>query len=219
MLVHSVVQCLEFTPHQLSQSAASAWCIDNPDGKVYNCPQSTICTSNYAFCPYASDLCPSHSPFKCANNVCAGDPSSDCCELGTYWCPHTNQCVTTKQACCTLDPLTPIFCEETQTCVSFEYECCSNFRSYVTENTMVKCSYENKCAPLDSVEFCFVPFDAGCKGDSAYQCPRDGKCVSTPSLCAATKVCPTGYFTCPDYTCLPGLAQFPLCNSLASCTS
>jgi hypothetical protein len=32
-------------------------------------------------------------------------------------------------------------------------------------------------------------------------------------------VCPPGYFTCPDYTCLPGLAQFPLCNPLPTCTS
>ena len=85
---------------------------------------------------------------------------------------------------------------------------------------MVKCGYEDKCVPSDTLELCFTPFKRDCSVEDPefpYQCANDGMCRRDSTECPSPKVCPPGYFQCPNNTCLPGDALFNQCSSLADC--
>jgi len=42
---------------RLQQSPVTAWCVNNTEGNRYLCPRTSVCTSDYSFCPYASPTC------------------------------------------------------------------------------------------------------------------------------------------------------------------
>ena len=115
MVVIQLNQALTIeSPPRLRQTSSSTApeCYSNTNGLIYNCPKTDICTSSYLFCPYASETCSSATPFKCDNNSCVSSPAKECCDADQFWCPHSQECVFDEADCCSLDPLTPIFCEE-----------------------------------------------------------------------------------------------------------
>ena len=171
--------------------------------KVFLCPNTTICTSDYFNCDRIDDkYCNSATEFRfrcfdTGTDACVKDLRTECCPpVGgkpRYYCPHTKACVDTESSCCSINPATPIFCKSLNKCVAHQYECCSNYLSSV--NPMVKCTYENKCVPSDTNEFCFQPFRVECSDPRyPYQCLNDGTCRRSATYCPTPKVCPPGYF-------------------------
>ena len=155
---------------------------------------------------------------------------SECCKINDRtlpdfkWCPHLNQCINTTLTQCQSNSYpTPYFCQSTQTFVDKRTSCCQDFKYNVTmivnatnytivTKSMVKCSYEDKCVPEDTAQFCFFSFKRNCAEifgpEYSYQCPNDGKCRRSALECPSSRVCPPGYTQCPDYTCIKGLNAF-----------
>jgi len=138
-----------------SLAANSTWCVNNTNGNQFLCPKTPFCTSDYNFCSYATTVCNSSAPFRCANGTCVSNPTQQCCppvkNISQVWCPHLNTCVNatnSTSACCSLNSSTPIYCSVTKTCVAHTYECCG-------QNSLVKCGSENKCAVANSGTYCF----------------------------------------------------------------
>lgn len=161
---------------------------------------------------------------------------SECCKINDRtlpdykWCPHTNTCINvTLSKCPSMMPSEkPYLCESKGIFVENRTQCCSDFKYNVTRivndtttivtKSMVKCSFEDKCVPEDTAEFCFYSFERNCQeifgSEFSYKCPNDGKCKRSPLECPSPRVCPTGYTQCPDYTCIRGLDKFHQCNKL-----
>lgn len=165
----------------------------NDSDEIYLCPETSVCTSNYFNCPLIDAAVCTDSAvglFKCPNtteDLCVQNVMTDCCEdtaegLTTFFCPYLETCVLSEDDCCQLNAATPIFCEETSQCVSHQYECCSNYVS--ASNKMTKCTFEDKCVPVNSDSFCFLPLQKDCTDPRfPYLCPNDGICRRSSSEC------------------------------------
>jgi len=146
---------------RLKQLKAAPTCYNNT-AAPYNCPNTQLCVPDYSWCKYINATCNSTNPFKCSSG-CKSAMGPECCSSNTTWCPHVNKCVSNVTTCCSLNPLTPIYCQATKKCVQHEWQCCSNFLSITTP--MVKCSNEPKCAPTNTQLYCFSAIAKTCSGE------------------------------------------------------
>ena len=201
-------------------------CMQEDTSTIYLCPGTQVCTSDYSYCNNVNEEdCNSSAPYKCFvdSEDCVNDVDAECCTdpEKAHYCPYDQTCVSSEGECCQRNPDTPVACRDLDTgevthCAAFEYECCSSFES--NGNPLVKCTFEDKCVPVDSRDYCFEPFDRDCQDSHfPYLCKNDGRCRRNAAECASPKVCPPGYFQCPDNTCLPGSDQHSSCEELTDC--
>lgn len=171
---------LPLLKHSLLTSSSDTLCYQN-SSSPYACPGTTICTSNYQYCPYLSNWCTLDAPYSCSNQTCVSSMDQCCYEDNALWCARDNSCVTDPNACCETDSSTPIYCEATGMCVANQYECCSNY--YATSSStfsLKKCTYEPKCAVADNSTYCFTPTMTALAVSSSnfsYQCDNSGTFV------------------------------------------
>jgi hypothetical protein len=126
-----------------SLTVASDLCVANAaagSNKIFLCPNTSICTSDYFNCNRIDDkYCNSATEFRfrCFDTgtfPCVANLRTECCpkvegKPQQFYCPHTKTCVDTESSCCSINPTTPIFCTSLNKCVAHQYECCSNYLS------------------------------------------------------------------------------------------
>ena len=204
---------------------------------LFRCPnQPVICANQYQDCAYINRTrCTNNlTPFLCGDR-CVSNMHTECCRIGDRnlpdfkWCPHLNSCVNTTLTQCPSIGGKLYYCESRRQFVAKRTDCCEDFKYNVTRieiddsitiltRSMVKCSFEEKCVPENTAEFCFFSFERNCAeifgSEYSFQCRNDGKCRRNATECPSPRVCPPGFTQCPDYTCIRGLDKFSQCNKL-----
>ena len=101
-------------PTLLANSTNGPYCFSNVEnGTPYRCAGTSVCTSNYQFCPFVDgSICPVEKPFRCFSDQsqCSANMAADCCPAGKFFCPHSRSCVNSSNDCCSLNPDTPVYC-------------------------------------------------------------------------------------------------------------
>lgn len=86
------------------------------------------------------------------------------------------------------------------TCVANQYECCADLTfdlepprlgsdgvgATKATKPMVKCTYEDKCVPENTSEYCFEPFERDCVGEQASSTKPEQSPATTNSIATTT---------------------------------